>query len=215
MSPRLRLALVSSIIAAGLVLLGFGSAVLVLSSSQAGSDAAVSDASKIPPIIADSHNMLTAPVPVRYEATGTATSTYGTDTANNHAVEGTTTGNIELTDNVLTQASIEISAAGYPTISFTLTESCFLGRDAATGDTNAIAYGLVTVDGVERPTDLSLNASFGEDTGTVTGTITVPNDLLSAAQQSAGFSVQSTDVVSGTVDFSLNAERLADTSDAD
>lgn len=171
-------------------------------------------------IVADDHDVLSAPEPVRYEATSDSddliTLQVGSGLTSTISVAATTSGELEITDDMLTQASLNVSAAGYPTVNFVLTEPCYLGRGAVTGEAGSTAVGTLYVNGNAYPASVVIATDFSDSTGTVHGSATIPAEALAgldlglpgANMSTDGSAFELPDPASGTIEFTLTAERF-------
>ncbi|MFC4223735.1 hypothetical protein [Lysinibacter cavernae] len=220
MTHRMRATLVALVICFLLIIAVLVAALTIFTTrvgSPEGSAAASASGSHI---VADDHDVLSAPEPVRYEATSNSadliTLQIGSGLTSTISVAATTSGDLEITDDMLTQASLDITAEGYPAVSFVLTEPCYLGRGAVTGDAGSTAVGTLYVNGNAYPASVLISTDFSDSTGTVHGSATIPAEALAGVD--LGFSNTNLssgndtfalpDPASGTIEFTLTAERF-------
>ncbi|WGD36930.1 hypothetical protein [Lysinibacter sp. HNR] len=201
MAKRLRVSLFMILTMVGAVLIAFivGSVIFISNLTLFSDDGSPSVQSPGPQIVAEGQKTLRVPESVPYSLSGTSLdvviSARGSYSERQVTLDVSATGTIAVTDDVLTTASLELKTLNYPALSFTLTEPCYLSRD------NSVAYGTLSVAGHAQPAEITINASFTEGTGIVSGSLEVTPDLFT------GIPVLK-DIPPSTLSFTLDATEV-------
>lgn len=131
-------------------------------------------------------DVLAPPIPERYIADTTAIGSLRGETGEVlGSSELHTSGELTLTDGVITAADFAASAEGLPELSFTLTQPIMLRRDGQSGET-VDAVGTLVVGQMERrDTTIRITPDFSGDSALVNATITLPDSLMHALPETS------------------------------
>ncbi len=204
MAYRLRIALF--LVFATVVLFLAASIVssLMTSAENASNENTPATQSPGPPIVANETSALSIPESINYETRGTSIDVTpagsGSSAGIKIPVAAATTGSISVTNEMLTSASLDMKTQGFPTVTFTLTEPCYIGRDGST------AYGTMSVEGDSAPTAVTITASINQDEGVITGSFDLTEGFIRSFPALQGYPT-------GTITFTLDAHRLGDDPD--